>query len=248
MSYNFPVSLQDIYTKSGKQVPRYRAVVRDDTDEPIATVSTKYKLIEHATVMGEAMKYVQKLGNPTEKFYTSTKGDRAVGEFTYADKTLAVRKGDMVGLRVYAESSYNGKQAIKVRIGGLRLVCMNGLMQPNDIFSLNVKHTGDVEFKFPEPEEIMERFTKTIHTLSGYSQMELGSEKIREYAEMAVNEGVVVERAVKAIKDEDRTVWDLYNHFTYHITHNESSKASYLGKMNRLNRVASWIEEKFPLQ
>jgi len=247
MSYNFPVSLQDIYTKSGKQVPRYKAVVRGDTDEPIATVSTKYKLIEHATVMDEAMKYVQRLGNPTSKFYLSGKGDRAVGEFTYADKTLAVQKGDMVGLRVYAESSYNGKQAIKVRIGGLRLVCMNGLMQPNDIFSLSVKHTGDVEFKFPEPEEIMDRFTRTISTLSNYSQMEIPGGQFREYAEMAVEEGVVVKKAIEKISDEDRTVWDLYNHFTYHITHQESSKASYLGKMNRLNKVASWIEEKFPV-
>lgn len=243
MRYDFPVSIQDIFTKEGKQVPRVRAVVNDETGEALAPVSTKYALIEHKTIIDEAMKFAGLFGAPEVKTYTSRNGDRAVAEFTFADKTVAIKKGDLVGLRVYAENSYNAKSSAKIQIGALQLVCMNGLMMPRTSIALNIRHMGTPEIKFPETDEVWHKFTASANVYSKYAEFELSSSDFGIYAEEAVKEGVVTERALKSLKGN--TVWDLYSSFTYDITHNESDRSSYLGKLKRLNRVSEWFDERF---
>lgn len=253
MEYNFPVSLQPTYTKIGNQIgqeiPRRRAVVRDDTGVPIASVSTKYKLVTHTEVFDQALKYVDRLGKPQSKFYIASNGAKAVGEFTYADKTLAVEKGDLVGLRVYIESSYNAKSAIKVRIGGLQLKCMNGLMQPKDVFDLSVRHSGAAAINFPDTDIVFGTFKKTIEDLSRLTHLELNESEYENWIDKAIDDSVIPESALNKMSyGPEGTAWNLYSAFTHHITHQETSKATQIGKLNRLNRVTKWFDENFPIQ
>jgi hypothetical protein len=244
MRYDFPVSIQDIYTKAGSQVPRVRAVVNDETGEALAPVSTKYALIEHKIVMDEALKFAEAFGAPQTRFFTSPRGDHALAEFTFMDKTLAIQKGDMVGLRVYAENSYNAKSSAKLQVGALRLACMNGMVMAKTAVALNIRHVGHPEVKFPDINSVWQKFTASTNTMQEYTKLSLGYNDFKSIAEEAVKEGVGTERALQSIKDGG-TVWDMYNMFTYDITHRESEKASYIGKVKRLNRVSQWFEDRF---
>lgn len=244
MRYDFPVSIQDIYTKTGNQVPRVRAVVNDETGEALAPVSTKYALIEHKAIMNEALKFASSFGEPKTKFFTSKSGDHAMAEFTFMDKTLAVQRDDLVGLRVYAENSYNAKSSAKIQIGALRMVCMNGMVMPRSAIALNIRHTGIPEIKFPEVASVLDIFRSSVSKMQEYSNIDISRSDYRNIAEEAVTEGVVTERALLGLK-ESGSAWDLYNTFTYDITHRESEHASYIGKVKRLNKVSQWFDTRF---
>ena len=130
MNYEFPVALEPTYTKTGVEIPGRRAVVRKDTEAPIASVSTRYQLTEHKTIIEQAKSFSELFGTPTTSFNLSRSGDRCLTEFTYKEITAEVAKNDLVGLRFYIDTSYNAKSTNKLRIGGLRLSCLNGMVSP----------------------------------------------------------------------------------------------------------------------
>ena len=241
-TYDFPVSLQKVYTKAGKEMPTVRAVVRDDTNEPIANVSNKYRLIPHMDVINAARGFISKLGTPTEGFHIAKNGALIVGEYVYKDITHAV-KDDFVGLRVFIENSYNAKKRLTVKIGGLVLKCTNGMVVPRDIYSMSIRHTGDNVIEWPDHGEILDKFGAESKKWIKYGQHDL-KDKYDDYLHKAVTDGVIHERALQA-PTHGTTVWDLYNQFTYHITHNESQRASQIGKIHRSEKVANWLEEIF---
>lgn len=245
--YDFPVSLQNVYTKDGSQVPRIKAVVRDDSKKAIAAVSTKYALIEHRLVMDQAMKFVEKLGQPVINFHSANDGARIVGEFTYRDHTFEVEKNDLVGMRVYVENTYNAKGSLKVRLGGLRLVCLNGMVRAQDVFNLDIRHIGEPDITFPDPDIIFDRFNSTMKDFRRLTEIDLTEEEYRNFGQAAKDDGVITEKSLSAIDGKDGSAWSLYNDFTYHINHMESAKATQIGKLNRLNRVSSWFDDKFPV-
>lgn len=244
-NYDFPVTLEPAYTKLGKEIPRARVVVRGDTDAPIATVSTRYKLVEHSDVFRQAQSYITGLGDPKNEFIIANNGARAIGQFTFMDKTLAVAKGDLVGLRVFVENTYNARGSIKVRLGGIRLVCMNGMVRHSDVFNLSVKHTGEAKIDFPPIERVMQTFQSTVNQYKQYAGMELTADAYKGSAEAAVRNHIVPASAIENIPDTERTVWDLFNRFTYHITHKETSRSTGAGKITRLNRASKWIDDTF---
>lgn len=243
--YDFPVSLQPTFTKSGKEVPGRRVVVRDDTDLPIASVSTKYRLIEHKEVMSKAFDYVKTIGEPAVQFHVGQNGARAIGEFTFRDSTSEVRKGELVGLRVYVDNTYNAKGSLKVKIGGLCLWCLNGAVNYKGVFDLNVRHTGDAEIKFPTPDEVFANFKQTTERFRRLTEVALPAPQYTEYVAKAVEDSVIGEKAAEVLQINEPTAWGMYNAFTYHITHRESSRATAIGKVNRLARVDRWFSEQF---
>ena len=125
-AYDFPVELQKVFTRGHKEVPRARAVIRKDTGDPIANVSDRYHLVSHKTVIDEAKSFVSLFGTPEEKFHMGTNGVTLVGEYTYKDITRAVRRNDLVGLRVYVENSYNTSKGICYRLGTQRPALRHG--------------------------------------------------------------------------------------------------------------------------
>lgn len=244
MNYNFPVSIQSIFTKDGAEVPRVRAIIRDDTKEALSAVSTRYSLIRHSQVADEAIQFAESFGKPDVKFHLSANGDRFLSEFTYMDHTVAVQKDDLVGFRFYAENAYRPGYAAKLRVAALRKVCMNGMVLPKESIDLNVRHVGEATFKFPNPDELIEKFHKHTKKFTRYAESELNEENWNRYLDKALLEGIVTSR-VRDIAPEANTVWGLYNTFTYDINHKESEKASVIGKVARLNKVANWFDQEF---
>lgn len=245
MNYDFPVSLQPTYTKSGKEVPGRRVVVRDDTDDPIAAVSTKYRLIEHKSVMEPALEYIKGFGDPIVNFHVGQKGARAIGEFTFRENTVEVRKGEMIGLRVYVDNTYNAKGSLKVKVGGLCLWCLNGAVNFKGVFDLNMRHTGAQEIKFPSTDELYESFRQTAKGFKQLASIALPAPQYTEYVAKAVQDNIISESTSEKLQVNDPTAWGMYNAFTYHITHKESDRATAIGKINRLTRVDRWFAEQF---
>lgn len=244
-NFNFPVSLRPVFTAEGIEVPRVKAVVREDTKQPIANVSNRFKLITHAEVMEKAENFVRILGEPEVKYYPSSNGSILTAEYTYKELSEQVAKGDFVGLRVYIQNAYNATRSLIFRVGALRLVCLNGMIAPKDVFSITARHTIDMkDIEFPNPQQVLMGFQKMVKSCGELANIELSDDEVKTYAIRAVEENIVSEKALSAPR-EDNTAWGLYNQFTYHINHNESNKATQLGKLNRLDRVSRWFGETF---
>ncbi|NDC22556.1 MAG: hypothetical protein EBZ49_00275 [Proteobacteria bacterium] len=238
-TYDFPVSLQNVYTRDGVEVPRVRAVVREDNNLPIAAVSNRYNLVLHKDVMNAAEGFVQKLGTPERKYMTSKNGAILIGEYTYANKTLAVRTGEVVGMRVYIKNAYNASMSVQFRVGALVLKCLNGMMSSKDMFSMTFRHTGTKGIEFPDPDSVIYGFQKSVESWKNLTDITWTPEVYREQLQRAINNNVIP-KAVENVLSEGHSAWDLYNQMTYYVTH--KSKASGIGAVRNLDRIADWFK------
>jgi hypothetical protein len=193
-------------------------------------------------VVDAAEAFITQLGTPTRNFALAKNGAVLVGEYTYADKTLAVKTGEVVGMRVYIHNAYNGSSCLKFRVGALVLKCLNGMLVSKDIFNVSYRHQGEQEIKFPDPAMVYASFVTATKQWGEYSSDLLTLNSYSEYLYKASQAKLIPEKVAKALPAGE-SVWDLYNQITYHITH--ETKATKIGVINKLSRTAEWFENTF---
>lgn len=245
--YDFPVSLQPVFTEDGIEVPRVKAVIREDLNRPIATVSDRYHLMEHKTVVSEARKFVSLFGEPAAQYALGKEGATLVGTYTYKEVTKEVRKGDVVGLRVIIENSYNASKSIAYKVGALRLKCLNGMVGCENIFSMRFRHSKGTNVVFPEKEQIDHAFSYAVKGWAEYAKLDMDSNDYKLQAQNLVQSHLLpaswYEQNYYLSHNEEQTAWGLYNAATHYVTH--KSKAQEVGKVSKLGRIDKWFNEAF---
>ena len=249
MTYDFPVALEPVYTKAGRVVPKVQSVVRQDSEEPLSAVSMKYKLIPHVTVVDGARSLVEAFGEREEKFLMSANGARLVYQSTYKspDQTLRLKLGDVVGLRIFVENSYNTTRAVSVRIGFLVLSCLNGMVTSKDVFCYRCKHIGEQELHFPKPEDLYPAFQHEVSNLNHLGDIVIDHRHVPYLVADAQHNSVLSNKGADAVLDCHHTntnAWALMQSFTHHTTHG-TERMSEIGKLNRLDRVGKWFNNVF---
>jgi hypothetical protein len=249
-AFNFPVETQPLFTADGKKSDRV-AVVRTDTNRILSTVGQGYKIVHHSEIFSLADDYMRTIGQPDVKYHTINNGARIVGEYTFKEVYEDVKKGDTVGLRLYFLNSYDGSSSISMSVGGLRLVCTNGMIVPGAEYNTKYRHSGNniingklINVELPKPENVILSFKNGFDSWRKLASIEL--DDVETYRRKAIEEGIIsaaVEKKVPTL--EEQTAWGLYNNFTQYITHEERSTASQTGKIMRYNRVATWFNEVF---
>lgn len=245
LEYEFPVSFEQQLRPNGEIIPNRQSIVRTDCEPSkwLSTVSMGYQIVQHKTVMDAANAYISRLGEPQKKYYLNKTGSDLVGEYTFTDKTLALNKGDVVGLRVYVGNSYNGTRSVSFKIGAMVLACTNGMMLPGkQEIGFSYRHNQkDLRIEFPEPEAVLERFTRQKHAWDKLQEIELGVDGYEALLQEAIDNRIIVQKVVES-PSHGTTVWDLYNQMTHQITHSEISG---FGKLRNTTRVSNWIHERF---
>jgi hypothetical protein len=246
--YDFPVSLKPVFTEEGIEVPKVRAVFREDMKKPIATVSDRYHLMEHKTVVNEARKFVSLFGEPTARFHMGKDGAVLVGTYDYKEVTKEVKKGDVVGLRVIIENSYNASKSISYKVGALRLVCLNGMVGCEDIFSMRFRHAKGTNVVFPEKDQIDHAFSFAVKGWADYAKLDLESSDYTRLAQKGVQDGLVPaswyeDNYYMQSNEGEQSAWGLYNAMTHYVTH--KSKAQEVGKVRKLGRIDQWFNDTF---
>lgn len=245
-AFDFPVGLQPLYTKDGLEAPRVQAVVREDTNVPLAVVGKRYRLIPHQEVISQARSFIQALGRPNESYTVGRNGALLVGTLTYREHAAQVAKGDTVALRVYIGNSYNATRSLEIRIGALVLSCLNGMTTPRTVYNYVWRHTTSVVIKFPKPDEILTNFAQEVQRWRNYADLMLaprGEQLVEAFHRLqpVLGSGMLenVGRAVSDVKTA--TVWDFMQACTYQLTH--TSKATMIGKLNKLENVSKIIDD-----
>lgn len=130
---DFPVQLVDIPhpTKSGSIIPGRKAIIRPDTDDVLNIVSRRYQLVSHQDVFSAMSEAVAKVGVGVTDVAIRV-GDnggsaRAIWTLDRSIKVSGNGVGDVVNWQIVGQNSYNYTSMVGLGLGGLRLVCTNGM-------------------------------------------------------------------------------------------------------------------------
>ena len=249
--WNFPVALQNVFLSNGEEVPLSRAVVRTDQNKPICSVSNRYNLVPHSNVVDAALEYSKTLGfkgEPEIEFFNNGPCSTLTVQVTYRENTIEVKKGDYVGVRVYFSNSYNGKSSLTVRIGGLRLICLNGMVASKDIFQHSYRHSGEINIVMPDRLEVEEALGREGNKWKLWAQTPvLEDNRPAIINDLIIDKKIFGERQREALQDtwgnqNDATAWGLYNALTNMVTH-QSGRLSEMGRIRKLDRVGRYVNE-----
>jgi len=240
----FEVVEKKIVTIDGTSVDR-KAIIRPDTGVVLGVVRPDYKLIRHVDVLNNFEIALKDLATE-DKVSLCRGGSLMFARFNFKDNAIPkeeLKKGDVIGFGLEAFNSYDGSLPVGFALSALRLVCTNGMTVPKSLVRLSVRHTanahinglrelvmGKVE-KFKESLTIWRRWTQTQITEDNsvkFIQDAFGKRQSKNLEELY---------KTQRVKDQDTTVWGLYNTLTYYNSHQTKVR-----KGNESNiRIAQWM-------
>jgi hypothetical protein len=156
--YDFDVHQEPLLTTDGKRTG-YFGMVRRDTAEPITlgVCTEQYGVVKNADLIEMVETNLanhDKLSNFTSKKFVVRDGARFYASYDFTDfktelKPVGKRaKGDILGLRLVVNNSYDRSTRVSLSLGFLRLICENGMTSLTKEFSMTKRHTLAVNLDF----------------------------------------------------------------------------------------------------
>jgi len=240
---DFPVDLAPLYygSKDGyREVPERWAVVRKDTRQSLAVVSTRYTLVPHQKILNaveEAIKPL-KLGPVPRGIYVDRDGAMMRAIFKFPELTQPISKKDEICPCLKIQNTYDGRSRIGIHIGAFRFVCTNLAVGGAGAFAGGFMsiHTGKIPL-----DEISEQITTY---LDGFDQIvalyRLWSAQRAQEGSLAKALNRVPERhkarIMESFQYRDDTVYQAYNAATNYATHRAYSYRVAFDLLERINR------------
>lgn len=240
--YDFDVHQEPLLTTDGKRTG-YFGMVRRDTAEPmtLGVCTEQYGVVKNADLVEmveESLAQNSMLMNHTSKKFVVRDGSRFYASYDFTDfktelKPVGKRaKGDILGLRLTVNNSYDRSSRVSLTLGFLRLVCTNGMKSLTKEFSMTKRHTLAVNLDFigdalanavssvDNSVAIFNRLAqKAITDEQGLTL--LGKLEEKDVISAKVREGIeAVWRNPSYEEDTDRNLYNLYNASTQFLTRN----------------------------
>ena len=254
--YDFDVHQEPLLTTDGKRTG-YFGMVRRDTAEPITlgVCTEQYGVVKNADLIEMVESNLathNKLSNYNSKKFVVRDGSRFYASYDFPDfktelKPMGKRaKGDILGLRLVVNNSYDRSCRVSLSLGFLRLVCTNGMTSLSKEFSMTKRHTLAVNLDFVA--DALARATDSVESqaqvFNKLAQRALTDEQglnlLTKLEEKDIISGKVRE-GIEAVwrnpayeEDTDRNLYNLYNAATQFLTRNVSQERyEYSERVNR---------------
>ena len=228
---------------------------RTDNGVVLGKVTERYGVVQNADLVGSAEDAFKSSGltDYTRKIIVAGQGERLYAVYDFQNKTQSI-KGDIVGLRLTIQNSFDGSLRASFVAGMLRLVCLNGMVTIEREIGMTRKHGGNISTVF-----VAEALAKTLSTWTnsvgvfsrlsdvGITQVQ-GANIIAQLAERNVlsrklSEGVAgIWASPSHSEDSARNLYNLYNAVTQHLTH--SVEADRFELADRVSRNVLSILDK----
>lgn len=188
---DFVVSTRPIATQSAPDspydlvVPGARAIVRDDTQVPLSTVSDRYTPFQNKAA-GELVEALVTTGAKVEVAGVLGDGERC-WMLTHVPGDFSVPgTRDDVSTYFLLTWGHDGKHGIQGKLTPVCVVCQNTLATASaGGFSINLKHSRNVNVNIAEAREALGLVSKQVADLSAsYSalaQREMTGDEVRDY-------------------------------------------------------------------
>ena len=254
--YDFDVHQEPLLTTDGKRTG-YFGMVRRDTAEPITlgVCTEQYGVVKNADLIEMVESNLAthgKLSNYNSKKFVVRDGSRFYASYDFPDfktelKPMGKRaKGDILGLRLVVNNSYDRSCRVSLSLGFLRLVCTNGMTSLSKEFSMTKRHTLAVNLDF-----VGDALARACDSVDSQAQVfnklaqraltnEQGLNLLTKLEEKDIISGKVRE-GIEAVwrnpqyeEDTDRNLYNLYNAATQFLTRNVSQERyEYSERVNR---------------
>lgn len=207
-------------------------------------VSDKYHVIDHGQALDVMTEAVQGYFSDTSiepVVRTMSGAARIHASFKLPIAPIVVKKGDLSEVTITLQNSYDRSSPFVATLGGLRLVCTNGMKMGTTFGSIKARHVGS-----SNPEE------RDEYIYSQLDRMVKSAPEIqnlwRGWAETKVTYDEAVELLARQfpgkylgpVLDESRfprSKWDLYNDLTRFATHDTKSMQRRLEFDDRISRL-----------
>jgi len=221
---------------------------REDTGECLGVTSEQYGIIQNSALLDGARAALEQRGlsGYTEKIIVAgDAGQRFYAEFTFADKQIASRVGDVFGYKLTLKNSFDRSIRAAFALGFMRLTCMNGASTLEKEFGVTRKHSANVTVDFLGS-AIDNALTRGQSALGVFDKMadvfisdEQGVNVLNQLVTIDVLSGTLRESiktlwlAPRREADKARNLYNLYNAVTEHLTHQVSrERYEYADKVN----------------
>lgn len=243
--YDFPVELQPMLDNYGNPVPRFKNLVRTDTQHSLTVVSDNYRLFTHKQAVDATKGFLDHFGNRSVRNWVEGDGKRFVHQSTYdlATSVNTPALKDTVKLQLTMVNSYDKQSSLRVRICAQVLSCLNGMTVPGGALDLSFRHTGSIEeFKLPDPELVLRIFKKAGEEWNEWADRVLSPLERESILKHAMQIQIIGQKAVKAHNEKleavpkEITAWEYFNNFTNVLTHH-APRVRQSNKLTRFDRL-----------
>ena len=220
----------DIYEKpvfvNGKEVPDRKAIVNTDTDEVIGIVGNRYVPATNIAIISHLDRILSKSKIPWkfEEGHLIRGGSKTIIELSFPKMGTMVSPDDNLQVRGYLINSFDGYSSAILKIGFLRLVCLNGMTVGTKELAVASRHMSKVTEKLvvhfksfiKQKVKEVERFSKNLQNITFPDKQQM--------LEIIDASTWIPQKYHPALSDECEQIkvlnaWTLYNVFTYVITH-----------------------------
>ena len=232
----FPVAMRPAEV-DGRQVPGFVAVQREDTGAVLAFHRQGYRLIRNAEVFSAFEEALQASSLDLARLSIDDDmthgGARTVRTYRLPAYQAEVMPGDLVGLQLKVINSYDGAFAFSSLIGGLRLICKNGMIANEQFAQSYGRHTKgfDVTVAASALQRTLQVFEQHAQHWQRWSQIsvsELQAEQVITALPQSTEQ--LTQRLLDYWQQERQelgaTVWALFNALTYWSTHQSVRQSS----------------------
>lgn len=196
---------EPIYTDSGKQIPGYKANVRDTDHKVLGVVTDRYRIIQNQ----EAFAFTDELLGNGVRYETagSLQEGRKVWLLARLPREYII-SGERISPYLVFSNTHDGSGAVRVAVTPVRVVCNNTLNLALNTAkrSWSMIHTGDIKGKIQEAkdtlfmaEEYMDNLGKEFERLR---KQKITDQQVKEYVELLlpIETGATAAQAKNIVK------------------------------------------------
>ena len=191
---DFPVAAEPIFTAGGEQIEGFNAIVRKDTDAPLAVMTTRYRPIqnEQLILLAEALREHIEM----DAVCVLDAGRKVTFTGKIIGNNAGVNKRDEIVQYLVGVTSHDGSVAFSVMFSPVRVVCANTLSSALNLAEhttrsgrkrrINrIRHTANAQQLISKLPEIMDfaarEFTHTVEELEAMAKTPCLAEQFRDY-------------------------------------------------------------------
>ncbi len=236
-AYDYEVECAPLFSDNGPT--RFFGTRRKDTGEIFATVTSAYEVLQNRQLVeaAEAAFRTKGMTGWKRKIVVTYGGARCYVIYDFPGIGGKVAGQDLT-FRLKIQNSFDGTIRASFVVGLFRLICSNGLAMPVGTLNLTQKHTTALEIDFVgrTVEQALKAFFDALPFFESMTAIRVSQDEGKAIVQGFAERHLLGRRQAEAIvriwehprheEDRARTLWNLYNAVTQHLTHDVAGAAT----------------------
>jgi hypothetical protein len=196
----------------------YKAIVREDTNEPISIVKNSYQVVPNETLINKLMHELVLIDTPfkIDPSHSFCENNRMRLQVTFPDLTLKDEESG-IALSLFLHNSYDMSEGVRMFWGAIRAICANGCVFGKVLSQFYGRHTQGFQIA-----NLRETLTATYDMIPAIQHRidELRSMPVTDQVKVDLEKEVGKRMAKEVLPNADMlSQWQLYNALTHVISH-----------------------------